>query len=424
MRKTQSVPRHTIGARSFRVAAWMGMLIFSGGLAVSAGVEAGPPAPSMRVLEQPAGGIAVEWVREPGPAQVLGWHVERQLPDGGPLRLTTDLVEAGIFDSPSTLYRVEEASASARAADTVWVRLIPVDLELREWAAEFVPVTVEPAPAPPPARTVKAALPETAPVARAMASSGVGPQVRITLKEEGLYRLTAAEIASVLEGSNEAQVATAIAQTNLALTCGGDVVAWRGEAGGAALRFVGLAYRNTYTDRNVYWLTAGPGLAMETEDGSTALAAADPWFWETTRAEENVAFQAYLPGDETDDYFVWSGNQVVSPDTSWTWSSPVTLVDQHPAVTSGDVTAYLVSSYDGTPALDNRTRLSVPGQLLADQQWAGDERLAQTGTATNISGGSVTVSVELRRETGVATTRVLIDALEVRYARQLQAWDD
>jgi Peptidase family C25 len=419
MREKPSILRFFAGAWTVRVAVGLGVL-FLGGMGVSgAFAETAPSSPSMRVLELPAGGVAVEWAREPGPAQVLGWHVERQGADGEILRVTDERVEAELFSSPAQVVRFHDTSASARVGDGISYRLVTVDPEWRERPSLFVSSIVE-ADAPVSAPSASSFRALSTPSLSAMTSSGTGPRVRIGVNADGLYRLTAAEIAAVLSGS-EPQVAQAIAQTNLALSCGGEAVAWQGEAGGAALRFFGQAYRNTYTDQNVYWLEAGPGLTMESIAGSTATVAVDPWFWETARVEQDLYFMPYLPGEEDDDYFVWSGQQLTSPATSWTWTSPVTLTDLHPAMKTGTVTADLISAYDGTPELDNHTRLSVPGQELADQQWVGDERLSQSGTATNLSGGSVSVSVELRRDSGVTTTTVLIDALEVRYARRMQA---
>ena len=377
-----------------------------------------------RVVVTAEGGVVVEWTRTAGPRQLLGWHVERQLPGGGALRLTAARVEAGLFDSPATVYRFRDAGATARAGDGVAYRLVAVDPELREWPGEFTEQTVlaaEETPAVTPAVTFRR---QAAPARLAAAAATVGSRVRIGVTNDGLYRLSAASIAAVLQGYDEAQVAEAILQTNLALSCGGAAVAWRAEAGGAALLFFGQAYRDTYTDRNVYWLEPGTGLAMGSTNRATAAVADDPWFWETVRAERDLYFMPYAPGGTADDYFVWSGQQLTSPSASWAWTTHVALADLHPAVKTGTVTAHLISAYDGAPVLDNRTRLTAAGQLLDDRLWAGDVRLAQSGTATNLGGASVPVTVELRRETNVTTTTVLIDALEVRYARRMRAQND
>ena len=391
------------------------------GVATAAFAEAPSVSGVERVAVAAEGGVAVEWTRPPGPVPVLGWHVERQLPGGGALRLTATRVAAGLFDSPATVYRFQDAGASARAGDRVAYRLVAVDPELREWPGDFAEQTVLAAEAAPSAAPAETSRSKAAPVRLAAAAATIGSRVRIVVTNDGLYRLSAASIAAVLQGYSEAQVAAAIAQTNLALSCGGEPVAWRGEAGGGALLFFGQAYRDPYADQNVYWLAPGAGLAMEAAVRTTAAVAAAPWFWETAHAERDLYFTPYVPGAAEDDYFVWAGQQLSSPSTSWTWSTNVVLTDPYSGVKTGTVTAHLISAYDGTPALDNRTRLWAAGQLLNDRQWAGDARLTQTGAATNLGAATVAVTVESRRESGVTTTTVLIDALDVVYARQMRA---
>jgi hypothetical protein len=161
---------------------------------------------------------------------------------------------------------------------------------------------------------------------------------------------------------------------------------------------------------------------MGATNRSTSRVSADPWFWETVRAEQNVGFRTYLPGGVTDDYFMWTGGQLVSPSAAtWQWSTNVPLLDRHPDVQSGTVTAYLASEYNGTPEWDNRTLLYANGEAVSDQSWAGDERLVQSGTATGLDSDTATVKVEMRRRSDVLTTRLFVDALEVRYARQMRA---
>ena len=401
--------------RICRVAVWAGAWLGACGLVPSGSA-------AMRAVASAEGGVAVEWERAPGPVPVLGWHVERALPGGAALRVTEARVEAGLFDAPSTVYRFRDASAPARVGDSVAYRLVAVDPELREWPSDFFSVVVEAESAriAPPAeeRRKRAAL------AKDAGPSTVGTRVRIAVTNDGLFWLSAAKIAGVLTGYSEAQVAQAIAQNQFALSCGGEPVAWRAQTGGAGMFFFGQAVRDTYDRRGFYWLDPGPGLAMSNRDGRTAQVAADPWFWDTVRAEDNPFFVPYMPGGIDDDYWVWTGRSVSSPTAVWSWSNAVSLADAHPAVKTGTVTAYLASGYDGTPALDNRTRLLAGGGLVSDRQWPGDERLVQSGTATNLGGGAVTVAVEVRREADVTTTTVMIDALEVRYGRRMQARND
>jgi putative transposon-encoded protein len=418
-----------LGRIAFAVGAltWAGA--WSGAVSVR-GESAYEPAVSLQVVANPEGGVTVEWTRESGPYHLLGWHLDRQLSSGGFVRVTPAQIEAGLFDPPSTLYRVRDAGGVAKAGDTLVYRLVVVDLELHEWPSDFASyvVGVESTPVPAPAEVAKAPRGPT-PALRDVTPSGSGSRLRIAVNTNGLYRLTAAQIAAGLTGYSEAQAVQAITQTNLALSCGGTSVAWRAEAGGAALLFFGQSYRDIYTDRNVYLLAPGPGLAMESSTRPTVSVAADPWFWETARAEKDLYFQSGAAGNEDDDFFIWSGGQLTMASTvrtNWLWTTNVLLPDSYPGMKQGQVTAYLVSNYDspGTNTLDNSTCLYAAGQQISCSKWNGDMRLAQSGIATNLGNDQVSVTVEVWHEKGVTTTVVLFDALEVRYARKMRARND
>ena len=371
----------------------------------------------LRAVEA-ASGIQLEWTREAGPPRLAGWHVERRGPDGSVVRVTTERVRPGLFDSPATVYGAFDPASRSRAGDVVFYRLVPIDTELQAGEASFWPIEVEAYRS----MTEPSAGTESQASTHAKeATTTIGPRIRLAVTNDGIHRVTAAQIAAVLSGHSEAQVVQAIEQTQLALSTGGEPVAWRAEPGGGALLFFGQARRDTYDSRGLYWIEPGAGLSMALENRATADVAADPWFWETVRMEQDLNFAPYLPGGVEDDYWVWAGQQVTSPDTIWTWSTIVPLVDRHVLGSTGQVTAHLISAYDGPATLDNRTRLSAAGQILDDRSWAGDQRLAQSGTAAHLAGTSVVVSVEMRRDTDVATSTVLIDAVEVTYARRARA---
>jgi hypothetical protein len=404
------------------VAAWVAMVLLAGVIATPTLADTDAQRMvSMRVVENAAGGVDAEWMREGEPGQFLGWHVERQLADGGAVRVTDKRVDAGLLDSPTAIYRIHDAGAPARAGNSISYRLVAVDPELREWPTAFETYVVEAETAESKTAATKTPRLKSVPARRDLSPASVGARLRIVVTNDGLYRITAGQIAAALAGTTEAQIMQAIVQNTLALSCGGEAVAWRADASGRALYFFGQAYRDTYTDRNVYFLAPGPGLAMTFSDRGTTAVASDPWFWETVRAEQDLYFIPYLPGGVQDDYFMWTGQQITAPTASWRWTTPVALPDQHPSVPQGQVTAYLASSYNGTPALDNHTRLFADGQLLEDRLWAGNTRQIQTGLAANLSDGQVSVTLELQREANVTTMAVLVDALEVRYARRMRA---
>ena len=396
----------------------LGGIMALGGQASGAGE--GSPAPVYAIglrAVQAAGGVQLEWTRDEGPPWIAGWHVERREPDGSVVRVTAERVRPGLFDSPAAAYRVHDRSSQKRAGDVAWYRLVAIDDELREWPGEFSSIEVEWA-LPEEEETFGA---DTDAPKLSTAGTTTGTRVRLVVTNDGIHRVTSAQIAAALDGYSEAQVEHAIAQAQLAMSTGGEPVAWRAEEDGKAILFFGEVRRDTYDRRGIYWIEPGQGLSMAEENRATDDVAADPWFLETVRIEENLHFMPYLTGGTEDDYWVWAGQQVTDPDTSWTWSTTVPLVDRHSLGITGQVTAHLVGAYDGPATLDNRTRLTAAGQLLDDRTWAGDIRMAQSGTATHLSGTSVVVSVEIRREAGVATTTVLIDAVEVTYARSARA---
>lgn len=384
-------------------------------------VAAAPVIPSILWVQPHAdAGATVVWARGEG-LPIPGWHVEKRLADGTPQRLSADYVPLGLFDPASTLYHFPDATTPAEVGDSTCYRLVAVDPELAEWPGEWqeLPVSYPPDRAEEePARVRQVARKEPLDVGPV----GPGPRMRITINAEGLYAVSTAQIASALQGFSQAQVMTAIANHQLALSHQGEPVAWRAQDGNAGILFFGQAApRDTYDRKGYYWLEAGPGLAMESTPAQTDLVAANAWFWDTVRAEKDEHFVATLPGDETDDYWVWDGRQLTSPSNVWSWTQTVTLPDAFSGIKTGQVTAFLSSAYDGVPLLDNRTRLLVGGQVVSDMQWEGDRRLEQMGTTTNLGGSSVTIQVEIRRNANVTTTTVLIDALEVRYARQMRA---
>ena len=363
-------------------------------------------------------GLMLEWTREEGPVRLAGWRVERLEPDGSVAATAGALVRPGLFDSPATVYRSFDPDGRHGVGETAWYRLVSIDAEMREAASAFMPIEVEEGMADPAARD---ALEKRDGGGRKNATTARGMRVRLAVTNDGIYRVSAAQIAAALEGYSEAQVAQAIGQAQVAMSTGGEAVAWRAEPGGNALLFFGQVRCDAYDRRGIYWIEPGPGLSMATEHRATGSVAADPWHWETVHVEQNQHFMPYLPGGAEDDYWVWDGQQVMPPDAAWTWNATVPLVDRHSLGATGQVTVHLVGAYDGPEALDNRTRLLAAGQAIDDRRWAGNERLAQSGTAAHLSGTSVVVSVEIRREPEIATTTVLVDAVEVTYARRTRA---
>ena len=101
-------------------------------------------------------------------------------------------------------------------------------------------------------------------------------RIRLGVRDEGVYRVTADEIAQA-SGMSVADVNVALATCGLSLSCQGRPIAWRHESG--ALYFYGVPTREFYAPENVYWLSMGAGVAMREYDAAPdAGDTTNAWF--------------------------------------------------------------------------------------------------------------------------------------------------
>lgn len=111
---------------------------------------------------------------------------------------------------------------------------------------------------------------------RAWQGGGAADRLRLGVRDEGVYRVSAGEIAAAA-GAEEAAVAAALEAGGVSLTCGGRQVAWTAYDG--ALYFYGEATREFFAPENVYWLAFGAGERMAAEAAFPAEGAGtNGWF--------------------------------------------------------------------------------------------------------------------------------------------------
>jgi hypothetical protein len=101
-------------------------------------------------------------------------------------------------------------------------------------------------------------------------------RVRLGVRDEGVYRVSASEIAAAA-GVTEAAASNALDLCGLTLTCQGRTVAWT--TAGDALYFYGVPTAELFAPENVYWLTFGAGLPMGVVSALPAEGSAtNSWF--------------------------------------------------------------------------------------------------------------------------------------------------
>ncbi len=119
-------------------------------------------------------------------------------------------------------------------------------------------------------------------------------RVRLGVRDEGVYRVTAAEFAAAA-GVTETESRAALDNCGLTLTCQGRPVAWTTDGG--ALYFYGVPTVELFAPENVYWLAFGTGVPMGASDATPAEGGAtNQWFMHS--ASYRSAFLApYEPRD-------------------------------------------------------------------------------------------------------------------------------
>lgn len=104
-------------------------------------------------------------------------------------------------------------------------------------------------------------------------------RVRLGVRDEGVYRVTAGEIAAASGLSSNAVVAAWVAG-GVSLSCQGRPVAWT--TSGDALLFYGVPTPVLYAPENVYWLSFAAGARMERFAATPEPGAAtNAWFMRT-----------------------------------------------------------------------------------------------------------------------------------------------
>jgi hypothetical protein len=101
-------------------------------------------------------------------------------------------------------------------------------------------------------------------------------RVRLGVRDEGVYRVTAGEIAAAA-GVSTNEALAALAAQGLSLSCQRREVAWATD--GESLFFYGVPTTELYAPENVYWLAFGAGVHLAPFDATPDPAAAtNAWF--------------------------------------------------------------------------------------------------------------------------------------------------
>ncbi|MBC8254948.1 MAG: hypothetical protein H8E35_13115, partial [Ardenticatenia bacterium] len=258
--------------------------------------------------------------------------------------------------------------------------------------------------------------------------SGQGPSYKISVQEDGLYRLTYADLQSAGLAVDDLDPRTCKLHRR------GDEVAIRvtGEEDGSfdpsdAIEFYGQAASTPYTDTNVYWLTTdgAAGLRMAEVDG---LGSGDvpASFLDTLHLEQDRLYRSHLPMLEGADHWYWhylpDANDADGNGDAYSAPYPFTLRN----ISGEALTATLCVHLMGFSYGEHYTRVYVNGHLVEDAHWSG--RAEQVSDISfpqaYLREGDNVITVEVPNDLRGETDYVFVNEFGLDYYRAYIAEDD
>lgn len=260
----------------------------------------------------------------------------------------------------------------------------------------------------------------THPLAPAWSPAPDQPWWKVGVKEDGLYALTAADLAAA--GLESDQVDPRYLQLwdegqQIALIFQGD------ESDGTfddndRILWWGQRSRTRYTDENIYWLTIAnePGLRATTIDGTPTSAPVVGSYPATTHLEINKVYISDAPRRDGIDH--WYGQRLIAG-VEPTRTIQIT-VDEW-AGGPAQLTIRMVGvSLQGGVDPDHHVRVYFDGQPVGDLLWDGRELVTDTIELDEhlLAGIQHVVRLEAPGDTGASADVSYLDWLELRYQRR------
>jgi hypothetical protein len=251
------------------------------------------------------------------------------------------------------------------------------------------------------------------------------PGWRVKVRDNGLYRLTYAELVTAGLPVSLIDPRT-IKMYNL-----GNELAIRvvGEGDGAFnstdyIVFYGEGLDSKYTWDNIYWLTYGGdwGRRMGTRDGSPGEESVPDWHLSNRHIEENKIYVPSVRGD--DDLERYFGANLTPP-SKLSWTKTFTLDAPANAAGQMKISMYgLLSDPNINP--DHHVRVTLNGEQIGEAYWDGKawSHLSMPLRAGLLTAGVNTLEVTAVNDTGAFSENIYIDAVDLEYANTFTAVGD
>lgn len=255
------------------------------------------------------------------------------------------------------------------------------------------------------------------------AQTGGAPRfVKVGVREPGLYRIDAADVASAL-GLEVATVRGHIRARQLALSNRGRRVATMGAPGGEVLYFYGEAIRSPYTDINVYFLKVGAGLEMRSLPARrVSNAPPQTAFTDQEHAEQNVRLFTSLFHDPESDFWLWE--YMVADDPQLRTAAFAFRADG--AAGGGILTLNLHGITRTGVDNEHHAVATLNGTVLGEDSWTGSvpHRVTFDVPSGLLRDGDNSVELTAVRDPAVPYSLFALDSMELSYERRCRAVSD
>lgn len=243
---------------------------------------------------------------------------------------------------------------------------------------------------------------------------GASNAVKIAVTRRGLYRVRAADIASIL-GMSVGQTQSKIRQGKMLLEVGGVEIPWFGNATGSLLYFFGEPTSSPYAAENVYWLYAATGTVMPSASGGSPLPVPGGSFASTEVFETDVFAATNAEPDPDTELWFW---KVVAPGGVQSFS--LDLADLQPTGGQAELSMDFFSLAPSA-GVDQLVQVRVNGAYQGDMSWEGSGHLSRS---LSVSGSSLFEGANTIELTSVllpgqtpGQVGLFVDSFSVEYPR-------
>lgn len=265
---------------------------------------------------------------------------------------------------------------------------------------------------------------------RPWAQTGTAERVRLSCRFKGVYRVTAAELATA-GGWDATTVSNAITTGELRVECGGESIAWLADAG--SLLFFGQPPATLHAPEGVYWVSLAVGTTMPSI--STPLppnGVTNQWFRETITTNgtaylpregystiTNLSYLAFNPLFE-------AGNLPLAiTEASYTFELPAAA----PGEWSENFTAHLCSIHYAPGKGNHEAQFSIADTICGTNAWSGEAHIEATWpfTSTALRDNQLKIGIKNVRSIPLLQsdfTRFILISCDITYRRLYQARND